>query len=596
MIENKFSFLGTGKAKYTGFPEKAVDFITSVQLKDKALWDKCVGVFGTDIDVQDHGWRGEFFGKTMRGGCIVYQYSADEELYDVLEYAVKNLLDKQEPSGRISTYDVQNEFCGWDMWARKYILVGLQYFYDICKDKQLKERILDAMIKHADYIIDHVGEGKKPIKKTTEIYDGLNSCSILDAFLQLYKLTGFTRYTEFGEYVIKERSDMIKCVEEGKLKAHQFPETKAYEMMSFFEGLLTYYEITGKEYYFNLVIKFFDGLEKTENTIIGGMGTAGEFFDNSVEKQTEYSTSLMLETCVTVTLIRVLTRLLMLTGDGKYADRIEISTYNALYGAINFNLLPQYSFETKRMMNGMPFDSYATLVANKRGVGIGGFKQFADGTYDGCCASIGSAGIGLFPLTSVVAEKDGIAVNYFINGSATAKVSSGTVNVTIDTEYPKNGEITVKLLPDFNGEYSVKIRIPKWANANACLVGLNQIKTENGYLVMNNLSGIKKIKLSLPLIVKGVRRNGKTAFVKGPIVLCRDEEKEQRKIDFEKTAELEKTDKGYIFKTAKTEGDETARYTVKTADGEMIVLSDYATCGRNWTGELPNISVWLNVK
>ena len=43
----------------------------------------------------------------------------------------------------------------------------------------------------------------------------------------------------------------------------------------------------------------------------------------------------MQETCVTVTWIKLCYQLLRITGDSVYADEIEKSVYNALYGAVN---------------------------------------------------------------------------------------------------------------------------------------------------------------------------------------------------------------------------------------------------------------------
>ena len=51
METNELYFLKIGKAKYSGFPQKVVDFINTVQLKDSNLWKKCIEVFNTNIDV-----------------------------------------------------------------------------------------------------------------------------------------------------------------------------------------------------------------------------------------------------------------------------------------------------------------------------------------------------------------------------------------------------------------------------------------------------------------------------------------------------------------------------------------------------------------
>ena len=57
--------------------------------------------------------------------------------------------------------------------------------------------------------------------------------------------------------------------------------------MSFFEGVLAYYELTKNEYYLQAVYNFVDAVQKTEITVIGCAGMFGECFNCAVEKQTE---------------------------------------------------------------------------------------------------------------------------------------------------------------------------------------------------------------------------------------------------------------------------------------------------------------------
>lgn len=80
----------------------------------------------------------------MRGASLTYLYTQDEDLYSILEDSVRNLLSTQDADGRFSTYSIAREFQGWDIWCRKYILLGLQYFLEICRDKVLSVEILKA--------------------------------------------------------------------------------------------------------------------------------------------------------------------------------------------------------------------------------------------------------------------------------------------------------------------------------------------------------------------------------------------------------------------------------------------------------------------
>jgi len=90
--------------KVEGIMDQAVWFVINNQLKDKSAWEAYIDVFSTREDVTDEKWRGEYFGKQMRGACFAYQYTKDEELYNILTWACEELLKTQDELGRISTY------------------------------------------------------------------------------------------------------------------------------------------------------------------------------------------------------------------------------------------------------------------------------------------------------------------------------------------------------------------------------------------------------------------------------------------------------------------------------------------------------------
>ena len=61
-------------AKYSEAFDQFVRFVEQEQLLRTDLWERFVRQFKMDAD-QDGGWRGEYWGKMMRGGCLVYAYS-----------------------------------------------------------------------------------------------------------------------------------------------------------------------------------------------------------------------------------------------------------------------------------------------------------------------------------------------------------------------------------------------------------------------------------------------------------------------------------------------------------------------------------------
>ncbi|MBQ2716368.1 MAG: hypothetical protein IJF21_06170 [Clostridia bacterium] len=155
------------KQNYTGLTERAVSFLTANQLSDREMWRRFVDQFRRPIDGVNNGWRGEYWGKMMRGAVLVYEYSRDAELLDILTETVCDMLSVIDEDGRISSFTKETEFRAWDLWCRKYVILGMEYFLEICPDEALKNEIISFISLAADYIIAHIGkeEGKIHINR-----------------------------------------------------------------------------------------------------------------------------------------------------------------------------------------------------------------------------------------------------------------------------------------------------------------------------------------------------------------------------------------------------------------------------------------------
>ena len=597
-VKNIFKYLDVAEAKYTGPVHDYVLITEQHQLLDKKTWDKFVEVFTENSDDHDVGWRCEYWGKMMRGACLTYRYHGDDKLYDMLEYAVRELLKVQRDDGRFSTYSEEKQFNGWDLWGRKYVLTGMMHFIDICKDDSLKVEIMEAICRHADYIVEKIGdgEGQKSILETSNHWLCLNSCTILEPFVELYKRTGKKSYLDFSEYIIGlggcAGGNLIDLAILDEIAPYEYPVNKAYEMMSFFEGLLAYYELTGEEKYLDAVTKFIEKVNETDVTIIGCSGCTHELFDNSIVKQTEFNDVQMQETCVTVTWMRVLTRLHLITGNVAYVDRIEKSAFNALYGSINTKNEKGFSIEDGEFLDPVIFDSYSPLYNNRRGFVTGGFKRFRTGGFYGCCACIGSAGTGIFPLIGTLKSENGIVINEAFEGVInTTTPLNNKVTLNAVTDYPVGDKYALAVFLEKDEEFEILIRIPDWCDEATLKIGDDIKKFYPGYVSLNRVwSDGDTIELELPHYLKSHHLNGKTAYTYGPLVLARDEMKEGKKTD----AEFIPTEYN-AFKVVPAGDGEMLRILLE-CEGEDVLLTDYASCGKYWTNKNAKVSVWLNAK
>ena len=576
---------------FTGVMDQYARFIEENQLLLEEDWHLFVNQFRSGVDDADAGWRGEYFGKMMRGAAMTYRYTKNEKLYDLLTKIAEEMLTTQDDLGRFSSYSVEKEFIGWDMWSRKYVLLGYLHYLEICRDENLKNRIMAALEKHLDYVVDHIGPDKKPLEQTSHKWLCINSASILEPTLLMYNKTGKESYLAFARHIIDflqtSKANIITLALEDQLDPYQYPVTKAYEMMSCFEGLLEYYRITGEEKWKTAVVNFAERVHNSDITIIGCAGCRSEQFDNSARTQTnaEYQ-GIMQETCVTVTWMKLCNRLLLLTGDAKYADWIEQSVYNALFGAVNT--------EKCTTNNGFPFDSYSPLYLQQRGRKSGGFKLISDTRYYGCCVAIGAAGLALPLLTAVTETPEGIALNYYEEGI----VQAGGLKVQMRTGYPAWGDVTLQVTKTQGEEVTIALRIPGFGKNSTLTVNGERMPVQTGYTSLRRVwQAGDEIRLSLdmnPRVVKPLGMEGKPetldflAVQYGPLTLARDARLSEVGTAVpagEAVAVLPQDTREYPC---------ILRADV-TLNGQTVPMTDYASAGKTWD-QSSLTECWLRTK
>ena len=603
---DKLFELPGGSFAYTGTYDSAVRFVSAHQSKNKLLWETFVEQFRLQPDGESGGWNGEFWGKMMRGACRVYSYTKDAELYAILEGSVLDLLSAQEENGRFSTYKQDVEFGYWDMWCRKYVLLGMLFFYDISENEGLKARILAALRRHLDYIIAHIGEGEGQIDildATTHndwTWGALNSSSILEPVVLMYNLTGEGKYLDFASYLVRRGGSKWGNIYElalaGEKAPFEYPVKKAYEATSYFEGVLEYYRVTGDEDAKRAFLHFIDRVLETDFTLIGCAGTLHELFDHSSVMQTEYNDEVKQETCVTVTLMKAFYQALCLTGDAKYADAMERAGYNAMLGSINFNkntAVPTdesarklYGYDAVlpfiESIGGYTFDAYAPLYKDKRNRRVGGFRRMPGDRAYGCCACIGAAGVALMPISSVMAAEDGLRLNHWMNG----RVQAGEWCLEILTEYPyaEKAEIRVLACPKENAVLG--IRVPAFAKDTMTVNGAKAKADAKGYHMLHDLSAGDEIALLIPREFTLHALNGKYALTHGAIVLALDERNQSQDVRI----------KGKIESAVPMQIDFSAReaFAVRFSDGQTLNFVDFASAGTDFAHKKARISVWID--
>lgn len=598
--------------KFNGLADKAAMFIQEEQLYDTSLWVKFVDVFRSHPDSVDCGWKCEYWGKMMRGGALVYEYTRDRRLYDILTDTIKDILTVAEYDGRVSGYSRETEFDGWDLWGRKYVLLGCEYYLDICKDDALKQNIIDFICRCADYIVENIGSGKKEITSASRHWLGMNSSSILEPIVKLYKITSRKKYLDFASYIVQcggaEGINIFEQAYENKLYPYQYGVSKAYEMMSCFEGLLEYYYVTGDEKYRQAVINFGNAVIKSEISIIGSCGITHELFDHTRMRQTVAYDGVMQETCVTVTWMKFCSRLLELTGDSIYADEMEKSFYNAYLGSINAeHKESKYAIKKNTVSTYLPFDSYSPLTPGIRGKKVGGFQILPDNSYYGCCACIGAAGVGVFLKNAIVCNEKGIFINFFEAGDACLNYKGVDVNFTFETRYPGDGKIRIIIKSQEPVRFILNVRSPGWSNSPSGYISYDREwhddtidieyqmplvfhspeKWDKDVVYIDTSAKIDGFYTASAVNVSHCEKDDKyVAITRGPITLAADSclgKAADSRFDFETVCNDEiAVDADSIVKLKFTDGNDNSFF-----------LIDYASAGHDWESV---IAAWLPIQ
>ena len=614
-VKDAFSFPPAASVDMKGVLGDAMN--TSLK-GDILVWDIDDLVLPFKERKETKAWKIEFWGKWYTSAELAYDFYPSKTLDARLKYGAAELIKTQDPEGSITTYTKEDEFKfnktgglgnafgSWDVWGRKYVLLGLLAEYDRTKDT----KVLDAAKKSADYVLEHVGPGKKEIVQIGCWY-GLASSSILEPMVLLYRATGDKKYLDFCEWVVRSWSenevkpDLVGKVlkEVSVFDMFEHPKehgnsnnymdgghSKAYEMMSCYEGLTELYRVTGNPVYKEAVEKVIKSINDREITILGSGSIHERWVDGAFSQQK--SDKYWMETCVTATWIKFAAQLLRLTGDVQYANYIEIAAYNALLGAQKGD------------------GSWWAHFSNMDGTRVAAPEQCK--MHMNCCVANGPRGLFLLPKIAFMTTENGAAVNLYEKGGATLPLNDGNVDISVsDVDFFRTNMavVTIGGLKNGSAEFELKLRIPEWSKNTVVIVGGKKRVPPAGATVA--IDGGEKIKAKAGeyLTLKRNFKNGDEIYISfdaktlavddpknpqyfylkhGPYVLAQDKRFEP---NFDKPAKVKIVDGAAVATLADQRGANFAA-DVLLEDGTTRRFVDYSSAGATWNKD-SEFTVWL---
>lgn len=600
-ITDELRPLPAGAVRLSGYLEEYIQKSIANWNKGKLPYHEFVNFFRTHAAPQFA--LGEMWGKAVRSGCMFYRYTHDAELKSILDKTVADLLTTQDANGSISCTpaDKQPGSENGDLWERKYVMLGLEEYY---AHVDSSPAVLEALKRHADCIIAQVGHAPK--KEITDLgWSATNigaepchieSSTLLEPFMRLFNLTGEQRYLDFATYIVESGGTKhynlieLACANTPPyLMSGHYP--KAYEMMSLFEGLVEYYRVTGDAKCRQAFLNLYNNIRTREITIIGNGGAdrpfhpyvAGEAWGNTASEQTNPAITRMMETCVGVTWMKFCSQIMRLTGSPAAMDEIEKYVYNGLLGAM------------KPTGDGF---SYVNLLNGNKVVNYGWGWTF-DGFYVTCCNLNGPMGLAYIPFVAVMEDGGGPVVNLYNACNVETRTPGGqALHLSLETDFPLSGKVTLRVSPGKKEKFTVKLRIPSWSKATALYVNGKRMEATAGTYaaITRKWSDGDIVEMELDMTCRLVDAPHGTdpagdnfrAVVRGPIVLARDENIDAR---YAEPVKVQTRPDGTvdIRPVSPTLPATKMEYLVPTDRGDIRMV-DYASVN-GWEGK--RICTWL---
>jgi DUF1680 family protein len=216
------------------------------------------------------------------------------------------------------------------------------------------------------------------------------------------------------------------------------------------------------------------------------------------------------ETCASVALAQWNHRLALLYGDARFAEVYERSLYNGVLAGV--------SQDGKRFFYVNPLESRGD---HHRSPWFG----------CACCPPNVARTLASLGGYAYAVSDDTLWVNLYIQGSVTATLDGRKVTLSVATDYPWDGKITLKPQAEPGAKLDLRLRVPRWCEGATVSVNEEQVSQpiiERGYIVIGRQwKAGDVVELNLPMPVQRIAANpnvkddlGNLAIQRGPLVYC----------------------------------------------------------------------------
>lgn len=351
------------------------------------------------------------------------------------------------------------------------------------------------------------------------------------ALVELYRATGEERYLEQARRFVERRGGpALADIELGRayfqddMPVRRATVFRGHAVRALYlaSGAVDVAVETGDRELLDAVIAQWDRTVAARTYLTGGMGArhTGESFGEDFELPPDRSYS---ETCAGVASVMLAWRLLLATGEVKYADLAERTLYNVI--ATSPAADGRSFFYANPLHQRVPGHAPADDAASHRA--LGGLR--APWFDVSCCPN--NIARTFASLAGYVATTDdrGVQLHQLTACDVRATLPDGrTVALRADTDYPRSGAVTVRVEETAGGPWAISLRVPAWAeDATLTRDGRTESAAAGVVTVETEWRPGDEVRLDLPMAPRWTRPDpridavrGCAALERGPVVYC----------------------------------------------------------------------------
>ncbi len=446
--------------------------------------------------------------KWVEAAAFSYAYNPDQGIIGLARKVIDEIAAAQDEDGYLNTYFMLKGGERWrnlrdmhELYCAGHLIQAAVAFYRATDDRVL----LNVACRFADHIASVFGEGKcvgVPGHPEIEM-----------ALVELYRTTGNEKYLDLACFFIDNRGRGLIGGSQTNIDHKPFRELNeivghAVRALYLNCGAADIYAEAGDKSLFEALMRLWRSMTEKKMYVTGGVGSRyrGEAFGDDYELPNARAYA---ETCAAIASFMWNWRMLLITGDGVFADLMELTLYNGILSGI--------SLDGKRYF-------YVNPLADR---GRHRRREWFDCA---CCPPNIARLLASLPAYLYSKSENGVWIHLYVKSEVHIELNGVEVTLLQNTNYPWDGRVEVTLHPESSLKFSLFMRIPGWCREAHMRVNGEKLweTVRSGYVEVQRLwRDGDKVSLFLPMPVERVvshphvmENNDRVALKRGPIVYC----------------------------------------------------------------------------